>query len=90
MCGQIFFGNTDAMNMLNFVYTLISFLNAWFSAELRHQLKCLRTLRRKYKRSPSNHNFENLCMAEEKFQQDVKDCKLKLEAYLINSYASAT
>ena len=26
-------------------------------------------------------------MAEEKFQQDVKDCKSKYETYLINSYA---
>ena len=60
----------------------------WFSAELRHQLKCLHTLRKKYKHSPSARNFERLCMAEAQFQKDVSNNKSRYEAHLINSYAS--
>ena len=89
MWSKIFSTLSDAMNIYIPKFRLHSHqFPKWFSPELRHRLKCLRTLRRKYKRSPSNHNFECLRMAEEKFQQDVKDCKSKYETYLINSYAS--
>ena len=54
----------------------------------RHQLKCLHTLRRKYKRSPTTNNCERLRIAEEKFQKDVKDSKSNYETELISSYAS--
>ena len=85
---KIFSTISDAMDMYIPKFCLHSHqFPKWFSAELRHQFKCLQPLQRKYEWS-SNHNFEHLCKAEEKFQQNVKDSKSKYETYLINSYAS--
>ena len=59
----------------------------WFTGDLRHQLKCLHTLRRTYKRSPSDRNKIRLIQAEDLFQQSVAEAKSNFEAALITDYA---
>ena len=43
----------------------------WFSPELRHELKCLHTLRNKYKHSLTSHNQDGLNHAEVQFQLNI-------------------
>ena len=77
---KIFSTLSDAMDIYIPKFRLHSHqFPKWFSAELRHRLKCLRTLRRKYKRSLSNHNFECLCMAEEIFNKMLKTASLNMK-----------
>ena len=59
----------------------------WFTGDLRHQLKCHHTLRRTYKRSPSDRNKIRLIQAEDLFQQSVAEAKSNFEAALITDYA---
>ena len=51
----------------------------WFTKELRHQIKCLHTLRRNYKRSPSDHNATHLNQAENSFQINADTAKSNYE-----------
>ena len=62
----------------------------WFSRDIRHQLKCLHTLRRTHKRSPTPHNTAKLRLADEHFQQSVALAKSNYESSLINSYAESS
>jgi len=57
----------------------------WFTKELRHQIKCLHTLRRNYKRSPSDHNATRLNQAENSFQINAGTAKSNYETNLINT-----
>ena len=57
----------------------------WFSSDMKDQLKCLHTLRRTHKRSPTPYNTAQLHEAEEHFQQSVVQAKLNSESILINS-----
>ena len=59
----------------------------WFTPPLRHQLKCLHTLRKTCKRSPTPSNLERLDHAETEFQQNIIRAKSSYEADLIFNYA---
>ena len=59
----------------------------WFSPELRHELKCLHTLRKKFKHSPTPHNLDRLNHAEAQFQLNIDSTKSNYEANLIHSFA---
>jgi len=59
----------------------------WFTKDLRHQLKCLHTLRRTCKRSPTNHNTTRLKLAEDSFQHNAAEAKSSYEAELITNFA---
>ena len=61
----------------------------WFNKDLRHQLKCLHTLRRRCRRSPSTHHSSRLQQAEARFQLDATEAKSNYEASLINNFASS-
>ena len=60
----------------------------WFTKELRHQLKCLHTLRRTYKCSPSDRNATRLSQAEESFQSNAATAKSTYETDLITNFAT--
>ena len=60
----------------------------WFTKELRHQLKCLHTLRRLHKLSPSARNSARLHQAED-FQHNATTAKSTYGSTLINKYASS-
>ena len=59
----------------------------WFSPELRHELKCLHTLRKIFKHSPTPHNLDHLNHAEAQFQLNIDSTKSNYEANLIHSFA---
>ena len=58
----------------------------WFTKDLRHQLKCLHTLRRTYKHSPSDCNATRLSQAEESFQSNVATAKSTYKTDLITNF----
>ena len=60
----------------------------WFNKNIRHQLKCLHTLRRLCRRSPSTHHTSQLQQAEARFQHDATGAKSNYEASLINNFSS--
>ena len=62
----------------------------WFTKELRHQIKCLHTLRRNYKRSPSDHNATHLNQAENSFQINADTAKSNYETNRINNFVSTS
>ena len=60
----------------------------WFSPELRHKLKCLHTLQKKYKHSPTSHNLDGLNHAEAQFQLNIDSTKFNYDANLIHGFAN--
>ena len=51
----------------------------WFTPEIRHHLKCLRTLRRKHKRHPTNHHSEAIYHSEAILQAKISKAKIDYE-----------
>ena len=62
----------------------------WFSPTFRHQLKCLHTLRKTCKHSPTSYKLERLAHAESEFQQNIVKTKSLYEANLIHSSNGST
>jgi len=62
----------------------------WFNRDLRHQLKCLHTMRKKHKRSPTEHNENRLNYAEGMFQQSVAAAKSNYETTLVTNFANSS
>ena len=62
----------------------------WFTPPLCHQLKCLHTLRKSCKHSPTPPNLEHLDHAETEFQQNIIRAKSSYEADLIFNYADGS
>jgi len=58
----------------------------WFTPQLRHLIKCLRTLQRKYTKQPTTINFQKLVKAQSSFQDASKAAKSNYEQGLINNY----
>ena len=61
----------------------------WFNSEIRHSIKCLRTLRRKYKRHPTLHTSNIIDTLESSLQDKIKTAKQNYESHLIANNASA-
>ena len=59
----------------------------WFNATLRHHIKCVRTLRKKYLWSPSENNQMRLQTAESNLSNKFIQTKLCYESSLINNFA---
>ena len=59
----------------------------WFTPDIRHQIKCLRTLRRKHKLHPTEHTTARLNSAEVNLENSIKQAKTNFEANLINNFA---
>ena len=51
----------------------------WFTPQLRHSLKCLRTLQRKFNKNPSPNNHQRLTNAQQSFHAANTDAKLEFE-----------
>ena len=61
----------------------------WFTPEIRHSLKQLRTLRRKYKFHPSQNNLAIIDSLEATIQEMISTAKLHYETSLISNFATA-
>ena len=59
----------------------------WFTSNIRHQIKCLRTLRKKYKSRPTEHNLLRIKTAEETLQANIQQAKANFEAKLVSNFA---
>ena len=59
----------------------------WFTPDIRHQIKCLQTLRRKHKLHPTEHTTARLNSAEVNLENSIKQAKTNFEANLINNFA---
>ena len=59
----------------------------WFTPEIRHHIKCLRTLRRKHKRHPTNHHSEAIYHSETILQVKISKAKIDYESNLISNCA---
>jgi len=60
----------------------------WFTSHLRHLIKCLRTLQRKYSKYPTPNNFQKLVKAQCSFQDASKAAKCEYERSLVHNFAS--
>ena len=61
----------------------------WFTSEIRHSLKRLRTLRRKYKFHPSQNTLASIASLEATIHELISTAKLHYESSLISNFASA-
>lgn len=61
----------------------------WFNPEIRHCIKRLRTLRRRYKCHPTQHISNRIASLENTLQNQIKGARQSYESHLINSYASS-
>ena len=62
----------------------------WFSkirSHICHQIKCLRTLRKKYKSHPTDHNLNCIKTAEDNLQNSIQQAKSNFEANLVHNFA---
>ena len=57
----------------------------WFNSDIRHHLKCLRTMRRKYKSNPTQHRKNKIKLSEEQLQIKMTQAKSSFEYNLIQS-----
>ena len=58
----------------------------WFTSEIRHCIKRLRTSRRKYKLRPSQNILTNIVSLEATVQEKIRMAKLDYESSLINNF----
>ena len=56
---------------------------AWFNSNIRHQIKCLRTLRRKTKQRFSLNKLKRLQDAEDTLQRSITEVRVMFEEKLI-------
>ena len=61
---------------------------SWFTPQLRHSLKCLRTIQRKYTKNPTANNFQQLSKAQQSFQSSNIAAKSRYEQDLIYNFST--
>ena len=61
----------------------------WFTSDIRHHIKCLRTLRRKFRHHPSDQMAVNVKSLEVLLQEKISLAKNSYESPLINNFAQA-
>jgi len=59
----------------------------WYTTNIRHQIKCLQTLRKKYKSHPTDHNFNRIKIAEDNLKNCIQQAKANFEANLVDNFA---
>ena len=62
----------------------------WFNSEIRHHLKCLRSLRRKFKSHPMLHIMNKIQQSEKNLQSKIQQAKSNYESKLIASFHSTS
>ena len=60
----------------------------WFTPTIKHRLNCIHSLRRKYKKNPSNNLKLKLQAEEDNLQALIVEAKSDYESNLISNYAS--
>ena len=60
----------------------------WFNSEIRHHLKYLRSMRKKYKSHPTLHRREKIQYSENCLQNKIEQAKVAYETKLIGSHQS--
>ena len=60
----------------------------WFNSEIRHELNCIHSLRRAYRKSPSPANSLKLDKAESLLQDHMKQAKSQYESDLVQGLAN--
>ena len=63
-------------------------LPKYFTSNIKHQINCIRTLRKKKLRSPTNYNTNRLLEAELCLSKDIAQAKSNYESKLIQDFAS--
>ena len=69
------------------IRTSFSQFPKWYTSNIRHQIKCLRTLRKKYKSHPTDHNLNHIKTAEDNLQNSIQQAKANFEATLVHNFA---
>ena len=62
-------------------------LPKWFNQQLRHNLKCLRTLRRKHISNPTQYRLNKLNNLEAQLHADIAQAKMNYESKLVHDFA---
>ena len=57
----------------------------WYTSNIHHQIKCLRTLRKKYKSHPTYHSFNRINVAGNNLQNCIQQAKANFEANLVHN-----
>jgi len=60
----------------------------WFNSNIRHHIKCLRTLKRKHTAHPTTANLTNLENSQEQLQSKLSAAKSRYESNLVHGYAT--
>ena len=60
----------------------------WFTPALRHQLKCIQTLKRRYHKSPTEHIKSRILLSENQFALESSLAKSSFESNLINNFVT--
>jgi len=58
----------------------------WFTSTIRHKIKCLRTLHRKFAHHPSPHLASKIESLNLTLQLEITQAKLNFESTLINNF----
>ena len=64
-----------------------SHLLKWFNSDLRHKLKCVKTLRRRYNSHPTSHVFGRLSDLESRLMAGISSAKSDFESQLVSNCA---
>jgi len=59
----------------------------WYTSNIHHQIKCLRTLRNKCKCHPNDHNHLKVQTAKKELQNSIQAAKVGFEATLVQDFA---
>ena len=59
----------------------------WYTSNIHHQIKCLRSLRKKYKSHHTDSNLTRIKVAEDKLQTSIQQAKANFEANLVHNFA---
>ena len=60
----------------------------WFNSDIRHHIKCLHTLKRKYNKHPTNNNKVKIEESETLLQPKLSNAKSDYEARLVSTFAN--
>jgi len=59
----------------------------WYTPTILHQTNCLRTVRKKYRCHPTDHNLLHVQTAEKDLQNNLQSAKVSFEAKLVHNFA---
>ena len=60
----------------------------WFTPALRHQVKCIQTLKRRYHKSPTEHIKSRILLSENQFALESSLAKSSFESNLVNNFVT--